>query len=612
MAELPSATPADLFARARQLHQAGDPARAEPLYRQVLAAEPSNAHAHYLHGAACQALGRLEDAAASLRTALRLRPGFAEVHNHLGVTLARQGRPVEAEAAFREAVRLRPIYAEARSNLGNALVALGRLPEARTCFDEALRLRPNYAEAHSNRANTLAEQGELEDAAAGYREALRLNPRYVPARLGLGTVLQRQGRLDEAVALFREALQLLPSAEAHDRLGAALVACGDLSDAVAHYREALRLQPAYAPAYYSLSELVRQGQYALSVEEKDRIRNLLTAPALSANDRVLLHFALAYALEKEGADEEAFQHYQEGNELRRQYLRQRGQGFEAERRRSFIDRIIATFSRDFFARAGVGSVAPSTSGLDTELPIFVVGMPRSGTTLVEQILASHTEVFGAGEVLDVQQIALELPTILGTTEPYPECVRQLTRAIARDLAERYLHRLSALGGSARRVVDKLPENYLHLGLIALLFPRARIIQCRRDPRDVCLSCYVQDFKAVRFACSLDDLAAYYRAYERLMAHWREALPLSVLDVRYEELVADPEAQSRRLVAFCGLAWNEHCLAFHETRRAVQTASRVQVRQPVYTSSVGRWRRYAAQLRPLIEALGREDPPPRSS
>jgi tetratricopeptide (TPR) repeat protein len=589
-------SPVDLFGRAKQLHQAGDPAGAEPLYRQVLAAEPANAQAHYLHGAACLTLGRFEDAAASLRAAVHLRPGFAEAYNHLGVTLVRLGRPAEAESAFREAVRLRPLFPEAWNNLGNVLLTLGQLKDARTCFDDALRQRPSYAEAHSNRAHALAEQGDLEDAAAGYREALRLHPKYAAARLGLGTVLQRQGQLDEAITLFQEALQLYPSAEALDRLGTALIARGDLGDAVAAFRKALQVQPDYAPAYYSLSELVRQGQYAFGAEEKDHLRDLPNSPTLSVNDRVLLHFALAYALEKEGAFEDAFAAFREGNALRRDYLRQRGQAFDASRHHAFIDRIIAAFPRAVFARS---------AGPDAELPVFVVGMPRSGTTLVEQILASHPDVFGAGELLDIQQIALELPALLGTSEPYPECIAQLTDTVAGAAAERYLGRLRARGGGVRCVVDKLPENYLHLGLIGLLLPRARVIHCRRDPRDVCLSCFVQDFKAVRFACSFDDLVAYYRDYRRLMAHWHDVQPLSTLEIDYESLVANLEAESRRLVAFCGLAWNERCLAFHETRRSVQTASRVQVRQPVYTSSVGRWQRYATQLRPLIEALGEE-------
>jgi hypothetical protein len=229
-------------------------------------------------------------------------------------------------------------------------------------------------------------------------------------------------------------------------------------------------------------------------------------------------------------------------------------------------------------------------------------MPRSGTSLAEQILASHPRVRGAGELVDIGKMSTLLPGRLGG-EAYPDCLERLDRATARTLAEEYQGSLRQHGGAAERVVDKMPHNYLHLGLIAALFPRSRIVHCRRDPVDTCLSCYFQEFvNPLPYGPDLASLGRYYREYERLMAHYAQVLPLPLFELNYEELTAQQEAVSRRLVEFCGLDWDDRCLRFHETARTVRTSSSLQVRKPMYTSSVGRWKRYEAHLGPLLDAL----------
>jgi hypothetical protein len=279
----------------------------------------------------------------------------------------------------------------------------------------------------------------------------------------------------------------------------------------------------------------------------------------------------------------------------RRHFQQTGAAFDAAAHRRRVDWLIRTFTPEFFRQVeGVG--------LDPETPVFIVGMPRSGTTLVEQILSRHPQVFGAGELRDVDRLAEALTAPVEAVGGDSNVLAALARQKGRDLAERHLHRLTRLGGAALRVIDKLPINFLHLGLIATLFPRARVLHCRRDRLDTCLSCYVQYFHALNFTWDLEDLGKYHREYERLMAHWRTALPLRLLDVSYEELVSDQEAVSHRMIAFCGLDWDERCLAFHENPRPVHTMSMLQVRRPMYASSVGRWRRYEKQLEPLRKAL----------
>jgi hypothetical protein len=258
--------------------------------------------------------------------------------------------------------------------------------------------------------------------------------------------------------------------------------------------------------------------------------------------------------------------------------------------------LITMFTSEYFRRV-------AWLGLDTELPIFVIGMPRSGTTLVEHILASHAQIHGAGELTDIQRMVADLPNALHATMAYPECLARVDTGVVRDLGERYVQRLRAKGGSMARVIDKMPENFFHLGLIGTLLPGARVIFCRRDALDTCVSCYTQNFRNLRWACDLQDLAAYYQQYVRLLKHWSAVLPVRKVDVQYEELVTNPEPVIRQLIGFCGLEWDERCLAPEKNPRAVQTASRLQVKQPIHAGSIGRWKKYERHLGPLIEALG---------
>ena len=265
-----------------------------------------------------------------------------------------------------------------------------------------------------------------------------------------------------------------------------------------------------------------------------------------------------------------------------QVYRKENKLFDQAKHRSLVDNLIAVFTPEFLEKT-------RKFGIDSETPIFVVGLVRSGTTLVEQILASHPEVHGAGERKEIDQLAVTMHTQIQGAEPYPLCLDRLNPGMARSLAYGYLQRLAVEAGTASRIVDKMPHNYLHLGLIAMLFPRGRIVHCRRDPMDVCASAYFQNFKWMTHAASIDDIAFYYREYTRLMEHWRRVLPMPIHEVVYEEMVADTEAMSRKLVSACGLEWDERCLAFYRTKRTVQTASKLQVRQPIFNRSVGRWK-----------------------
>jgi len=577
-------------------YQTGSLERATDCLARAVAAQPGDACFRNNLGVMYYTRGKFAEAQACYEQALRIDPAFADAHNNLGNLQKDQGKLDEAVASYRRALQFRPDHSDAHNNLGNAYRDQHKLEEAAASYRSAIRLRPNFAQAHSNLGTALRDLGRHREAEASYRDALRYKPDFAEVHTNLGVVLQDQGKVNEAEACFRESRRLRPDyTEAHVSLAIALAEQGKVDEAIASCKEAIRLNPDLVTAYYTLGAVAGSGGYRFSDVEIDKINSLLASGKLSAFEAGRLHFTLAGICDKKGAIDDAFAHYQAGNEQRLRHFREHGTPFDPERHRNMIMDLIATFDKDFFAR-----LVPF--GLDTELPVFIVGMPRSGTTLVEQILASHPLVYGAGELRDIPELAALLPGALHTWEKYPVCLSRLDGPALRAQAADQLRRLAQRGGQAERVVDKQPRNRLHVGLITVLFPRARVIHCVRDPMDTCLSCYQQHFDALNFTSSLEHLGFYYRHYQKLMAHWREVLPKPMFELPYEDLVADLEGVSRQLVSFCGLEWDDRCLAFHENQRAVQTASTFQVRRPVYRSSVGRWKRYESHLKPLVDAL----------
>jgi tetratricopeptide (TPR) repeat protein len=622
---------AERLASAVKLHEAGRLTEAEALYRGILHEAPAHPHALHLLGVAVHQLGRhaeaaerieralaihgphpvflsnlaavyldldrLDDTVAQCRAALQLQPNLPDAHHNLGVALMRQGQLDAAETAFTRALRLKPAHIDARSNLGACLHRQGRLADALTCLEHAVRLAPQHAQAHNDLGGVLLACKQVEPAIGHFREAIRLRPAFAEAHTNLGLALRELGRLGEAADCYREALRVNPRhAAAHNNLGYLFEAEGRLDEARDEFLKALALDPYNAMALASLSGLAVAGHYDFPQDQVESVRRLVDRPDVPVDDRGRLHFALARMLDAAGSYDEAFAHYQEGNALRQEYVRRRGAAFDPAAERRFVDRLIALFSPAYFERV-------RSFGVASELPIFIVGMMRSGTTVVEQILASHPDVHGAGELRELGALTASLPERLRTADPYPECLARLDVQTAQAVAQAHLDNLQRRGGTARRVVDKMPVNFQHLGLIATLFPRAQIIHCHRDPIDTCLSCFSQNFgEPQAFTLDLRHLGFYYRQYERLMAHWKAVLPAPIFELQYEELTAEPEAVSRRLLAFCGLDWDERCLRPHEAQRPVRTASMLQVRKPIYRSAVGRWKRYEKHVQPLLEAL----------
>ena len=514
-----------------------------------------------------------------------------EACNQLAQSLIARQQYQEAVACCRQALAIEPESAEAHFSLGVAFLGLAQHEEAVAQFEAALANRPELAEAHNNLGLALLALDRCEEAAAHCQQALRLQPELAEAHNNLARALGTLGRADEAMVHCRQALSIRPDfAEAHNNLGNLQREVGDLQQAIASYERAIALAPKMAAYYRNLATSRRfaaDDPYMAALEELAGEEASLTAP-----QQVELHFALGKMLADTGRHEASFEHYLAGNALKRQAI-----AYDEERRLALFDRIAAVFSGGLL-RSMAGRGEPSST------PVFVLGMPRSGTTLVEQVLASHPQVHGGGELSAFRSAMDGLRLPAGGVSTFPEYVPALSDEQLRQLGAGYLATLRSLAPDAQRITDKLPANFFFVGLIHLALPNARIIHTCRDPVDTCLSCFSWLFEAGQaFTYDLGELGRYYRAYERLMAHWRRVLPAGVmLDVHYEDMVRDVEGEARRIIAHCGLEWDGACLAFYDTQRPVRTASAAQVRQPIYATSVGRWRPSEDVLRPLLEGL----------
>jgi tetratricopeptide (TPR) repeat protein len=560
-------------------------------YERALALKPDCAEAHNNLGIALAAQGKFAEAVEHYECALILNPRHANAHNNLGGAFKAQSRMDEAITHFRRALAINRDHPEAHNNLGTALYDQGNFDDAMAHYRHVLTLNPNHADVHNNLGIILKSQGKMDEAAAHYRQAIAINPSHAEAHNNLGNVCKDQDRLDDAIEQYRLAIAINPdSADAHNNLANLLKDQGKFDDAMAHYGRAIAIRPDYAEAHFNRAEIktFQEGDPDLAAMEAMAGRD-----GLPANKAPYLHFALAKALEDSGDYVRVFEQLRKGNSLKRRQITYDEQEFMG-----LCRRISSAFDAGLFDRFR-GEGDPSST------PIFVLGMPRSGSTLIEQILASHPQVHAAGELVHLEMAVNSALNTNGGPLSYPECVPALDSDRLRRIGQAYLERLPVLAHGKIRIVNKLPANFLHVGLIRLILPNARIIHTMRNPIDTCVSCYSKLFASGQyFSYDLGELGRFYRCYTGMMSHWRSVLPPGAMfDVSYEEVVDDLEGQARRLIDYCGLPWDNACLTFHRASRPVKTASAVQVRKPLFRSSLQRWRKYEADLAPLLRELG---------
>ncbi|MCP4432270.1 MAG: tetratricopeptide repeat protein [Gammaproteobacteria bacterium] len=572
----------------------------------------------YREGCGYQQKGNLSSARNAYRKAIKFNPDFTEAYNNLGNVLMDLGQVKEAANAFRKAQRLLPQHPMLQHNLaralqvsgdnsaavhwynksiegdsgfvgnyinlGNALRHLGKLQEALSAYQHAVEISPDSADCHYNLGALLIDLADYEQAITHLERAVQINPGHYEAHNGLGNAFGYHGEIEQAISCYRKAIDLAPGyRDAHNGLGNMFSDSGEIEQAISAFRKAIEIDPGYADAYRSLAKLKK-----FSVEDEDSVAMevLYADGSINAEQKMHLAFALGKAFEDIGQFEKSMDYILMANRLKRKML-----DFSISQAESYFNHIKEIFSVEFLKSRNQWGYPDST-------PIFILGMPRSGTSLVEQILASHIDVYGAGELPLLSNLAKSFDAA-GTSNSFPMTVPSLDQDGLVDLGKCYIDNIRMQSEKCRYITDKMPQNFLLIGFIKLILPEAKIIHCTRDPMDNCLSLFKNYFiGTLNFSYELGELGQYYRLYRDIMAHWERVLPGFIYHLNYEQLITDPEDQVAQMLKFCDLDWSDDCLLFYKQRRAVRTASNAQVRQPIYRDSIELWKRYERQLQPL--------------
>jgi tetratricopeptide (TPR) repeat protein len=563
-------------------------------YRRALEVRPNMAEALNNLGNALRLTGDIDGAMQAYQDALTLRDTYPEAYNNLGTLLQQDKQFDEAEHALRKAIQQNPKYIEAHNNLAQLLASQKKEVEALRILADALKLAPTNVQTLLITSRIQSRRGATSAAEQGARLALKEEPENAEALTVLGQVLHDTDRYDEAIEVLEKAVEHNPeNAEARNFYGVALKSVGRLDEARTNILKALQINDTMYGAYANLNDLVdfSKDEGAELFDRMDAIFESLENP--DSDQYVALHFAYAKALDDRGQHERALDHYIRGGRLKRGQL-----DYSEADTHGFFDAIRETFTKEFIT-------GTKFAGKDDERPTFIIGMPRSGSTLVEQIVSSHPDVYGAGEVKYLSRAMHQLRDRFPSLPKYPAMAKKMAPPQMEIVANNYIQQLETGAGDAKRITDKLLTNYFFAGLIHMLFPKAKIIHTRRDPVDTCLSGFTKLFKDdMPHSYDLGELGRYYGKYRELMEHWEKVLPEGVMiTVQYEDVVADTEGQARRLIDFLGLPWNDKCVDFHKSDRPVKTASVAQVRKPIYKTSVERWKKYGPGLQPLVDAVG---------
>jgi len=606
--------------RAVKLMKQGKLPAAESVAAKLCKKNKNDAEAHYILGSIYGGMKRYQDAAVCFKTCTKLQPDAVVGHLNLGQAYAALKKYQASELAYRKALALKPGDPDVQVRLAIALAEQGNFSEAKTMLLKLLQKQPRLVDALDVLGDIYYQTEQFQDAIKYYKDALSIAPDRVDSNYYLGNSCFRLGLDDKALYYFQNVINLDPdNISARIHIGHCFKQNGESDKARKAYEEALKIAPGTMAATVGIIDLCeREGAFETAYElllpqiknSKENVdlattfvrlchrfgncdeaieyaQKTLDKENISDQDISRLEYALGRRFDKMGDFETAFSHYNRANLISRQ-------PFDINEHRLFIDALIQVYSWQFFTQSPRAKIR-------SDRPVFIVGMPRSGTSLVEQILASHPEVFGAGELTDVGD-AVQFINAAGQLQ-YPSNMKDISSDILDDIAGRYLEHINALSSTARRITDKQPINFLHLGLIALLFPDARIIHCTRNPMDNCLSIYFQGFsEANRYATDLEHIGAYYREYLRFMQHITSLIDMPVLNVSYEELVNNQEEVTRNMLAFIDLDWDQQCLNFHKNRRFVATPSYDQVRETIYTNAIDRWKNYEKHLKPLIDSL----------
>ena len=498
--------------------------------------------------------------------------------------LRRQGETKQALMLCREILRENPHDAVTFDLAAQIAIEMSQPEEAVKLAEAAITIQPDFIEAQCNLTSAYVNAGRLDDAVRTVDRVIEKRPGYAQAHLNRASALHRLGRTDAAIEAASLAVQLEPkNPTAHYNRGLMLIDAGQMDAGNAEMENALQLDPSNGQAFYTLARGRARDRVAGKVAD---VQRRLLNRKLDKGNRARFNFALGELLERKGDYAKAFQHYKDGNRLTRDMIT-----YDGAKAVGYMDSLIRNIGPSVFERHG-GKGCPS------DVPIFILGLPRSGTTLVEQIVASHSAVYGADELPFIGNIFKDMGKG-NASLTFAQALEMVGPDWFREAGEHYVAQVRAISPDSPHITDKMPLNFRQIALIKLILPNAKIIHIRKHPLDSVFGCFKVRFAlGQEFTYDLDEMADYYLAYERLMSHWHTVLPGEILDVHYENLVEDQETESRRIIEYLGLPWEDACLSFHETKRQVRTASNVQVREKMYSGAVGRWKRYAEQLEPI--------------
>jgi len=577
--------PDALLILAKIAHEQKEFETAVERYQHVLEIIPNHAESHFYLAVVLEELGRTESAIGHYNKTVSIAVDNVAAHSRLADACSTLQRWGEAIKAYRQVLLVHADDVGTMMKLGQAYSEARLIPESIQVYEQALALAPDNALISRRLGASQLIMGQVKKAIGCFERALSLRPDYFAAQIDLALALRQSGRAEEALVLLGAAIELKPDhEEAHINLALTLKQLGRTEAAIEQLKQFLAIRPACGRAYYHLS-VIKPGQKAIPL-----VKNLVSDPELPNGDAIYCHFALGNFFDNGNFFDQAFEHFHKANSLQRETF-----SYDAGENTHYVDSLIRVYSNDFMRDK-------SPFGSASQLPVFIVGMPRSGTSLTEQILSSHSLVHGAGEIRACPAINYSIAEQLNYVRPDPECMPLIDAEMIEEHSARYVQELSFLCTTAERITDKEPGNFFRIGLIKSLFPNARIIHCRRNPLDTCTSIFFHCFTALQCSFELTELGQFYRDYQRLMSHWENLFPGEIFTLQYEELVADQERVSKRLIDYLGLEWDEKCLDFHNNERNVVSPSNLQIRQPMYENSINRWKRYEKHLQPLIGVL----------
>ncbi|MBE9525220.1 MAG: tetratricopeptide repeat protein [Chloroflexi bacterium] len=538
------------------LSQVGNYNEAIECYQKTFAKQPDNSNAVYSAATLYQKMGNYEQAKELYNIVIRLQPDHVGAIYGVASIMQISGQYQDAISLYEKCIEKSREFLEAYMGMSACYVALGLQNNAIVECEKALEIKPDHVDALISSAISLMTLAEEKKALANAKRAVEIEPNNIDAKALLSTIYIHFGDKDKAYDVISD-----------------------------EYRKGRIDNVNLALAFSGVSKHVNMQQEAIDILER-----VLDDKGISLKSKINIHFSLGKQYDSLGIYNKAFENYQIGATLK-------NPEFDKANHEIGISSTLKFFSKDYMKDA-------PRSSCDSDKPVFIVGMPRSGTSLVEQILASHSRICGAGELPEIIKMTIAMESLLGTSKPYPECLEEITVEYLDGLAEHYISHIESLvDDETSRVIDKMPGNFMNLGLIEMLFPNARIIHCMRNPLDTCLSAYFQDFsRSHPYSYDLSNLALYYNNYRKVMDHWRSVIKLPIIDVHYEDVVSNQEDMSRKLIEFCGLEWEPNCLEFHKTDRFVGTASYDQVRQPIYKKSMQRWKKYEDKISQLIDGI----------